>query len=145
VLKLIGNIIWLLLGGLWAAVGYAIAGLILLLPIITIPFAIQAFKLARYTLWPFGSRLVPAVESPVHGVLAILGNIIWFVLVGIWMAIFHVVAALLNAITIIGLPFAWAHLKLAGVSLVPFGFRVVDEYEAAALGASGGISVQRIG
>ncbi len=144
-LKLIGNLIWLLLGGLWAAVAYVIAGLVLLLPIITIPFSIQAFKLARYTLWPFGSRLVPAVEGPVHGVLAILGNIIWFVLVGIWMAIFHVVAAALNAITIIGIPFAWAHLKLAGVSLAPFGFRVVDEFEAASLGADEGFSVDRIG
>ncbi len=144
-LKLIGNLIWLLLGGLWAAVGYAIAGLVLLVPIITIPFSIQAFKLARYTLWPFGSRLVPAVDGPVHGVLAVIGNIIWFVLAGIWMAIFHVVAAFLNAITIIGLPFAWAHLKLAGVSLVPFGFRVVDEYEAAALGSTDGITVQRLG
>lgn len=144
-MKLIGNLIWLLLGGLWAAFGYVIAGIVCFLLIVTIPFGIQAFKLARYTLWPFGSRLVPAVEGPVHGVLAIIGNIIWFVLVGVWMATFHVLAALLNAITIIGIPFAWAHLKLAGVSLAPFGFRVVDEYEARAIGADEGFSVGRIG
>jgi uncharacterized membrane protein YccF (DUF307 family) len=145
VLKLIGNVIWLLLGGLWAAAGYVVAGLVLLLPIVTIPFSVQAFKLARYTAWPFGSRLVPAVESPVHGVLAIVGNVIWVVIAGLWLAIFHVVAAVVNAITIIGIPFAWAHLKLARVSLMPFGFRVVDEYEAAALDAPGGVSVGRIG
>lgn len=144
-MRLIGNLIWLLLGGLWAAFGYVIAGIVCFLLIVTIPFGIQAFKLARYTLWPFGSRLVPAVEGPVHGVLAIIGNIIWFVLVGVWMATFHVLAALLNAITIIGLPFAWAHLKLAGVSLAPFGFRVVDEFEARALDAGEGFSVDRIG
>lgn len=144
-LKLIGNLIWLLLGGLWAAFAYVIAGIVCFVLVVTIPFGIQAFKLARYTLWPFGSRLVPAVESPLHGVLAVIGNVIWFALFGIWLAIFHLIAALVNAITIIGLPFAWAHLKLAGVSLFPFGFRVVDEYEARAMGAAGGISVDRLG
>lgn len=144
-LKLLGNLIWLVLGGLWAAVGYVVAGIVLLIPIVTIPFSIQAFKLARYTAWPFGSRLVRSVDGPVHGALAVVGNVIWLVLAGWWLALIHVVAALANAITIIGIPFAWAHLKLAGVSLVPFGYRVVDEYEAAALDATDGVSVGRIG
>jgi uncharacterized membrane protein YccF (DUF307 family) len=140
-MKLIGNILWMLLGGFWAAVGYAFAGLICFVLIITIPFGIQAFKLARYTLWPFGSKLVSAVESPVHGVLAVIGNILWLP-IGIVMAVVHLIAALLNFITIIGIPFGWAHLKLAGVSLIPFGFRVVDEYEAAYLE---GYAVPRVG
>ncbi len=130
-LRLIGNVIWLLLGGIEAAIGWAIAGLILFIPIVTIPFGIQALKIARYTLWPFGSKLVSAVDSPLHGIAAVIGNILWIPF-GLVLALVHLVAALLTAITIIGLPFAWAHLKLAGVSLVPFGFRVVDADSYAA-------------
>ena len=121
-LRLIGNVIWLLLGGIEAAIGWAIAGLILFIPIVTIPFGIQALKIARYTLWPFGSKLVSAVDSPLHGIASIIGNILWIPF-GLILAVVHLVAALL---------FAWAHLKLAGVSLVPFGFRVVDADSSAA-------------
>lgn len=124
-LRAIGNIIWLALGGLPAALAYVIAGMLLIVPIITIPLAVQAFKLARYTAWPFGSRLVSGITSPLHGVAAVIANILWFPF-GLVLAAIHVVAAAAMAVTIIGIPFAWAHLKLAGVSLVPFGFRVVD-------------------
>lgn len=129
--RIIGNLLWLIFGGIEAAIGWAIAGLILFIPIVTIPFGIQALKIARYTLWPFGSRLVSGVDSPLHGIAAVIGNILWIPF-GLVLAVIHLVAALLMAITIIGLPFAWAHLKLAGVSLIPFGFRVVDaqSYEA---------------
>lgn len=127
-LRAIGNIIWLVLGGLEAAFAWAVAGLILFLPIVTIPLGIQALKIARYTAWPFGSRLVSGVGSPLHGVLAVIGNILWLPF-GIIISLVHLLAAVLTAITIIGLPFAWAHLKLAGVSLIPFGFRVVDASE----------------
>ena len=127
-MRLLGNLIWLLLGGLELALVYAIAGLIMFVLIITIPFGVQAFKMASFTLWPFGRAMVPR-EGASAGLSAI-GNLIWIVLAGLWLAIGHVLAAVLTAITIIGIPFAVAHLKLAGIALTPFGNTVVPMEEA---------------
>ena len=121
-MRLIGNILWLLLGGIELAIGYALAGLISFVFIITIPFGVAAFRMAGYALWPFGRVLV---RKPSAGVGSGLANLIWIVIAGIWLAIGHLIAALINAVTIIGIPFAAAHLKLAVAALTPFGHEVV--------------------
>ena len=120
----LGNIIWLLFGGLVAALGYLVGGLILCLTIIGIPFGVQCFKLAGFVLWPFGRA---AVSSPDSGsCLSTVMNIIWIVCGGLWVAAAHVVFGILLFITIIGIPFARQHFKLVEVSLMPFGKRIVD-------------------
>lgn len=121
-LRLIGNILWLLLGGIELAIGYALAGLISFVLIITIPFGVVSFRMAGYALWPFGRVLV---RKPNAGVGSGLANLIWMLIGGIWLAIGHLIAAFINAITIIGIPFAVAHVKLAGAVLTPFGHEVV--------------------
>jgi uncharacterized membrane protein YccF (DUF307 family) len=122
--RVLGNILWLIFGGLIMALGYAVAGVVMFLLIITIPFGIQAFKLAGFALWPFGSVMVERPGS--GGCVSIVGNVIWVLLAGIWLAIGHLIAALFLAITIIGLPFAIANVKLAGAALVPFGKSVMS-------------------
>ena len=127
-MRTIGNILWLALGGIVMAFGYALAGIVMFLLIITIPFGIQAFKLAGFALWPFGRVMV---EIPGKGGCAtMVGNVLWVVLAGIWLAFGHIVSAFFLAITIIGIPFAVANVKLAGAALVPFG-RTVMSAEAA--------------
>jgi uncharacterized membrane protein YccF (DUF307 family) len=116
------NIIWLVFAGLWATILWCIAGIVMCVLIVTIPFGIQAFKIASFTIWPFGRTLV---KRPSAGAASALGNVIWFVLAGIWLAIAHLVASLALAITIIGIPLALANLKLVMVSLLPFGREVV--------------------
>jgi len=116
------NIIWLLLSGLWLAIGYALAGVVMFILIITIPFGIQAFKLAGYSLWPFGRTVV---KRPEAGGASVVGNILWLVLAGWWLALGHLVTAVLLAITIIGLPLAYANVKLVPVALWPFGREIV--------------------
>ena len=120
----LGNIIWLLFGGLVAALGYLVGGLILCLTIIGIPFGVQCFKLAGFVLWPFGRAAVSTPDS--GGCLSTVMNIIWIVCGGLWVAAAHVVFGLLLFITIIGIPFARQHFKLVEVSLMPFGKRIVD-------------------
>jgi uncharacterized membrane protein YccF (DUF307 family) len=121
--KTIGNLLWLVLAGIWLAIGYVIAGVINCITIIGIPFGIQSFKLAGYALWPFG-RMV--VRRPDRGVaLSILGNVIWFVFGGLWLALGHLFAGVLLCITIIGIPLGIASFKMAGLALAPFGKDVV--------------------
>lgn len=128
-MRLIGNVIWVVLGGFFLALGYAIAGIIMFIFIVTIPFGIQAFKLASFSLWPFGRVLV---ARPGAGtVSSFVGNLLWFVFGGLWMAIGHLVAAFILVITIIGIPFAIAHLKLARVAAWPFGYTIVPASMAA--------------
>jgi uncharacterized membrane protein YccF (DUF307 family) len=127
------NIIWLVLCGFWMALLYVIAGVVMCLLIITIPFGLQAFKLAGFMLWPFGRAVV---RRPGAGATSVIGNILWVLLVGWELAIGHLVAALLLAITIIGLPLALANLKLVPISLLPFGRMVVPREEATATGAA---------
>ncbi|MGD1170020.1 YccF domain-containing protein [Mycobacterium seoulense] len=121
-MRLILNIIWLLFGGLWMAAGYVVAALISFLLIITIPFGFASLRIASYALWPFGRTIV---DKPTAGTLTLIGNVIWVLLFGLWLAIGHVLSALAMAITIVGIPLALANLKLIPVSLMPLGKQIV--------------------
>ena len=126
-MRTIGNLLWLILAGIWLAIGYVFAGVLCCITIIGIPFGVQSFKLAGYALWPFG-RVV--VHRPDSGGVSVIANIIWLVLGGIWLALGHVIAGLLLCITIIGIPFGIASFKMAGLALVPFGKEIVDARQA---------------
>ena len=141
-MRTIGNVLWLVLCGIWMAIGYAAAGVLMFLLIVTIPFGVQAFKLAGYALWPFGRVMVDAPGA--GGCLPAVGNILWLVLAGIWLALGHLVSALFLAITIIGIPFAVANVKLAGAALVPFGRTVMGVEEAQRTNARIVISVDSL-
>ncbi|NMH96981.1 YccF domain-containing protein [Pseudonocardia acidicola] len=117
------NVIWLLLCGIWLAIGYAIAGVICCLLIVTIPFGLAAFRIADFSLWPFGRQLV---KRPDAGAPSTIGNIIWIIFAGWWLALGHLATAIALAVTIIGIPLAIANLKLIPVSLVPLGRVIVS-------------------
>ncbi|MGD9527240.1 YccF domain-containing protein [Pseudonocardia sp.] len=121
-MRTLGNILWLVLAGWWLALGYIIAGIVACILIVTIPFGIAAFRLAGYTLWPFGRHVVVARGA---GIFSLIGNIIWIVLFGWELAIAHVVAGLILCLTIIGIPLGIAAMKLVPLALVPLGTRVV--------------------
>jgi len=130
-IALLLNIIWIAFGGLALAFGWFVAGLLMVVTIIGIPWAWAAFRIAGYALLPFGRRVARGMERPGArgrdgGAPALIGNIIWLVLAGWWLALGHLVTAACYAVTVIGLPFAWAHLKLAGLSLWPIGAEIVD-------------------
>ena len=127
------NIIWVVFGGFWLALLYVLAGVLMCVLIITIPFGIQAFKLAGFIIWPFGRTVV---HRPEAGTGSLIGNVLWVVLVGWELAIGHIVTAFAMAITIIGIPLALANLKLVPISLLPFGRTVVPVEEAAGTGAT---------
>lgn len=122
-MNLIGNLIWLIFGGLAAALGYILGGFILCLTVIGIPFGMQCFKIAGLVLWPFGKQVVSTGSN--MGCLSVLCNIIWIIFGGLYTAVVHLVFAFLLAITIIGIPFARQHLKLVELSLMPFGKQVI--------------------
>ncbi len=140
-MRTLGNLIWLILAGWWLAIGYALAGLLMMILIITIPFGIQAFKLAGYVIWPFGRAVVPIPKSAAAKAPSVVANILWFVLAGIWLAIGHIVSAILLAITIIGIPFAVVSFKMAGLALFPFGKTVVPARVAEDYGEPGQVIV----
>ena len=119
------NEVWIVFGGLEMAAAWLIAALIMAITIIGIPWARAALTIALYTLLPFGHTVVDRPTGIGAGPLGFLGNIIWLVLAGWWLALGHLIAAILLAVTIIGLPFAWAHLKLAGLALWPIGKDIV--------------------
>ena len=121
-LRLLLNILWLICGGFFAGLAWLIAAAVMAVTIIGLPWCFAALRIAFYTLLPFGQELR---RRPDAGALSILGNLIWFVLAGWWLALGHLFIALALALTIIGLPFAWAHLKLAGASLFPVGTEIV--------------------
>jgi uncharacterized membrane protein YccF (DUF307 family) len=123
VVRTVGSIIGLLPAGIWMSLACLVAGVLAIVGIVTIPLALPAFKLADYALWPFGRMVVPLLDRDVA--LSAIGNVVWLILCGWWLAIGHVVTALLLAITIIGIPFAVASLKLAGLALWPYGRTVV--------------------
>ncbi|KZD25485.1 YccF domain-containing protein [Tardiphaga robiniae] len=130
VVPLFLNILWIVFGGLGMAVGWLIAAVVMAITIIGLPWARAAFNIAAYTLLPFGQRAVDREAVTGRGdigtgVLGLIGNVIWLVLAGWWLAIGHLIAALALAITIVGIPFAWAHLKLAGIALWPIGKVIV--------------------
>ena len=122
-MRTIGNILWLVLAGLWLAIAYVIAGVVMCILIITIPFGLQAFKLAGFTLWPFGRTVVPNPDA--SPALGCLGNIVWIVLVGWELAVVHLVAGVMLCLTIIGIPLGLACFKLIPLALLPFGQEVV--------------------
>ncbi len=126
-MRLILNVIWLIFGGLWLALGYLLAALVCFLLIVTIPFGFAALRIASYALWPFGRTII---DKPGASSGALIGNIIWLVLFGIWLAIGHLVSAVAMALTIIGIPLALANLKLIPVSLVPLGKEIVPVDQA---------------
>jgi uncharacterized membrane protein YccF (DUF307 family) len=134
-MRTIGNILWLVLAGIWLAFGYALAGLLLCITIIGIPFGIQAFKLAGFALWPFGRTVV---RQPEGGCLEVGFNVIWLVLFGWEIFLAHLVAGALLCITIIGIPFGIQAFKLSVLALWPFGRRVAD---ADAVDPSAGVLV----
>ena len=121
--KTILNILWLVLCGFWLALGYIVAGIVMCVLIITIPFGIASFRLAAFTLWPFGRTLVP---KPDAGAGSFIGNVLWFLLAGLWMAIAHIVTGVLLCVTIIGIPLGIADFKLAAAAIVPLGKDIVD-------------------
>ncbi|WP_290919973.1 YccF domain-containing protein [Halodesulfovibrio sp.] len=131
-LKIIMNILWLFLGGLQMALGWLIAGIIMIISIVGIPWARSCFVIAKFTLWPFGKEVVNRYDiNGCHdigtGCLGVVGNIIWFVVAGLWLAIGHLFFAFANFITIIGIPFGFQHLKLAVICLAPIGKTVADD------------------
>jgi uncharacterized membrane protein YccF (DUF307 family) len=128
------NVLWLVLSGLWLAIGYALAGLVLCILIITIPFGIAAFRLAAFTLWPFGRAVV---RKPDAGAASAIGNVIWFVLAGLWMALAHLFTGILLCLTIIGIPLGLGNFKLIPVSIAPLGKEIVPADDARAI--AGGI------
>ena len=121
-LALLLNILWLVCGGAIAAFGWLVAAAIMAVTIIGLPWSFAAFRIALYTALPFGHEMRHRFDA---NELTVLGNIIWFIFAGWWLALIHLVVAVVLAVTIIGLPFAWAHLKLAGASLAPLGKEIV--------------------
>ena len=126
-MKTLGNILWLVLAGIWLAIGYTVAGLLMCITIIGIPFGIQAFKLAGFVLWPFGRTVVAKPEA--LGVLDIIFNVLWLFLVGWELFLVSIAAGILLCITIIGIPFGVQAFKLSLLALWPFGRIVVPEDE----------------
>ncbi|MGB7204522.1 MAG: YccF domain-containing protein [Anderseniella sp.] len=125
-MRTILNILWLVLGGVWSAIAWFFVGILCAITIIGLPWARSCFMLANYTLWPFGRDVISrdelyGREDIGTGALGLIGNVLWFVLAGWWLAVMHLTFAVANAVTIIGIPFAWAHVKLAGASLFPVG------------------------
>jgi uncharacterized membrane protein YccF (DUF307 family) len=122
-MRILLNVIWLVFGGLFLALGYAIAGVVCCVLIITIPFGLASFRMANYCLWPFGRSVV---RKPTAGALSVVGNIIWFLVAGWWLALGHIISAIVQFITVIGIPLGLANIKLVPVSLAPLGHRIVD-------------------
>ena len=129
-MKTLLNIIWLVLAGFWLALGYVAAGILCCILIITIPFGIASFRIAGYALWPFGRT---AVRKPTAGVGSAIGNIIWILVAGIWLAIGHVVTGVLLCLTVIGIPLGLANFKMIPVSLLPLGREIVPTDQAGAV------------
>lgn len=130
-LRAILNVIWLVFCGLWMAIAYFLAGLVCFVLIITIPFGIAAFRIAAYVLWPFGRTIE---RQPSAGIASMIGNVLWIVLFGWWLAIGHLVSGALLCLTIIGIPLGLASFKIIPVTLLPLGVHIVPVdrvYEAA--------------
>ncbi|QDM19219.1 YccF domain-containing protein [Tardiphaga sp. vice352] len=130
IVPLLLNILWIVFGGLWMAAAWLLAAVLMAITIIGLPWARAAFNIAAYTLLPFGQRavsreLVTGQRDLGTGPLGLIGNMIWFMLAGWWLAIGHLLTAVALAVTIVGIPFAWAHLKLAGIALWPIGKVIV--------------------
>lgn len=121
-MRLILNLIWLVFGGFWLFLGYLFAGIVMCILIITIPFGIASFRIGLYALWPFGRSVV---DKRTAGVASGVGNIIWLILAGWWLALGHVITGIAQCLTIIGIPLGLANFKLIPVSLLPLGKEIV--------------------
>lgn len=132
-MRLLLNIIWLVFGGLWLALGYLLFGLLACVFIVTIPFGVASFRMASFALWPFGRTVV---QKPGAGAGSAIGNVIWFVVAGLWLAIAHVTTAIAQAVTIIGIPLAIANLKMIPVTVFPMGKDIVSVDDPRAVGGT---------
>ncbi len=121
-MKTLLNLIWLVLAGFWLALGYVLAGILCCVLIVTIPFGIASFRMASYALWPFGRTVV---DKPTSGAWSVLGNIVWLVVAGWWLALAHLVTGIGQALTIVGIPLALANWKMVPISLFPLGKQIV--------------------
>ena len=139
-MRLILNIIWFVLAGLWMAIGYAFAALIMFILIITIPFGIASLRIAVFCLWPFGRTLVKRAD---HGVASTIGNVLWFLLCGWWLALLHLISGVLLCVTILGIPLGLANFKLIPISLTPLGREIVPISQARGQGA-GVVTVDQV-
>lgn len=117
------NVVWLVLAGFWMALGYVAAGIICCVLIVTIPFGVASFRIAGFALWPFGRTAVPKRSA---GAASLLGNIIWIIVAGWWLALGHLVTGVLLCLSIIGIPFGVANFKLIPISLTPLGHEIVS-------------------
>ena len=122
-MRMVLNVLWLVLSGLWLAIAYVFVGLVLCILIITIPFGIASFRIAAFVLWPFGRAVVP---KPSAGAPSFIGNVIWFILAGIWLALGHLLTGVLLCITIIGIPLGLGNFKMIPVALAPLGKEIVS-------------------
>ncbi|WP_048760802.1 YccF domain-containing protein [Corynebacterium vitaeruminis] len=130
-MKTLLNIIWLLFGGLWLALGYIFFGVLACILIVTIPAGVASFRMASYALWPFGRSVVErSGRGAVGAVSAGVMNVIWFLIAGLWLAIGHIVTAAAQAVTIVGIPLAVANVKMIPVTCFPFGKEIVKGYRA---------------
>ena len=134
VLTLVLNIIWLVTAGFWLFLGYVVAGILAFIFIITIPFGVASFRIGLYVLWPFGREVVQTGRA---GGVSTVANVVWFVIAGLWLALGHIGTAIAQAITIIGLPLAWANLKLIPVTCFPFGKEIVPSNRATMVPVAG--------
>lgn len=123
-MSLLGNLVWLIFGGLFAAIGYIIGGFVLCITVIGIPWGLQCFKIAGLVLWPFGKRVISDTQNT--GCLGTLFNLVWIICGGWYTALVHIVMGLLLSITVIGIPWGRQHFKLIELSLMPFGKRIID-------------------
>lgn len=136
-MRALGNIFWFLLGGFFLGLGWYLAGVVMFCTIVGIPWARSCFVMGGFALWPFGREAIDRQELTGQadagtGALGVIGNVLWFLLAGIWLAIGHLCSAVACFVTIIGIPFGLQHLKLAGISLAPVGKTIVTVEEAAA-------------
>ena len=127
-MRTIGNILWLVLAGFWLAIGYAAAGVLACILIITIPFGIASFRIASYALWPFGRT---AVRKPTAGVGSAIGNVVWLVVAGWWLALGNIITGIAMCVTIIGIPLGIASFKMVPISLLPLGREIVPSDQLA--------------
>lgn len=121
-MRLILNVIWLIFCGVWMAIAYALAALVCFVLIIPIPFGIASFRIAGYVLWPFGRTID---KRPSAGVGSLIGNVIWIILFGWWLAVGHLITGVLLCLTIIGIPLGLGSFKIIPITLAPLGVRVV--------------------
>lgn len=137
-MRLVLNVIWFLLAGFWMALGYALAALVCFILIITIPFGVAALRIGMFALWPFGKTVVRRADA---GAPSAIGNVIWLILCGWWLALGHLITGVALCLTIIGIPLGLANFKLIPVSLLPLGRDIVSVEQAEAMDAAATVAV----